>query len=369
MRSFCLALASCALIAASGPVQPQGEPLDVAAARALAEARTAEARMTELQKAADEAKSEAERLLAKQAAATQAIEAADARISAADANARLIGVLMAERRDRLAREQAPAGSLLAGLALMAERPPLLAILDQGSTEEFVRVRLLLDSTLPIIRKRTSALRDELDRGRKLQVSAELARRDLVQSRDTLAQRKREFAELETEARKLAAKRGGEALGAAPETRAATAARFGNSRFGSSLRLPASSRRHGRGRPRLGRSERRSLARAHAPHGTRIDGRRSRFGDYPLRRSLPQLRRGGDHRPRRRMDEPAARGLDAAKAGNARFDRRSARAGASPDRRRIVPKRPTCVACPHRRFISKPVKGPQTRLENRRDLPG
>jgi murein hydrolase activator len=213
MRSFCLALASCALIAASGPVQPQGEPLDVAAARALAEARTAEARMTELQKAADEAKSEAERLRAKQAAATQAIEAAEARISAADANARLIGVLMAERRDRLAREQAPAGSLLAGLALMAERPPLLAILDQGSTEEFVRVRLLLDSTLPIIRKRTSALRDELDRGRKLQASAELARRDLVQSRDTLAQRKREFAQLETEARKLAAKRGGEALGA------------------------------------------------------------------------------------------------------------------------------------------------------------
>ena len=109
MRSFCVALASCAVIAASGPVQPQGEPLDVAAARALAEARTAEARMTELQKAADEAKSEAERLRAKQAAATQAIEAAEARISAADANARLIGVLMAERRDRLAREQAPAG--------------------------------------------------------------------------------------------------------------------------------------------------------------------------------------------------------------------------------------------------------------------
>ncbi|HJR82950.1 MAG TPA: peptidoglycan DD-metalloendopeptidase family protein, partial [Sphingomicrobium sp.] len=187
--------------------------LDVTAARALAEARSAEARMTTLQKAADAAKDEAERLRAKQAAATQAIEAAEARISVADANARLIGVLMAERRDRLAREQAPAGSLLAGLALMAERPPLLAILDQGSTEEFVRVRLLLDSTLPVIRRRTAALRNELERGRKLQARADLARRDLVQSRDTLARRKREFAELETEALKIAAKRGGEALGA------------------------------------------------------------------------------------------------------------------------------------------------------------
>jgi septal ring factor EnvC (AmiA/AmiB activator) len=96
---------------------------------------------------------------------------------------------------------------------MAERPPLLAILDQGSTEEFVRVRLLLDSTLPAIRKRTAGLRDELEKGRKLKTSAELARRDLVQSRDTLAKRKQEFAELESEALKLAAKSGGEALGA------------------------------------------------------------------------------------------------------------------------------------------------------------
>ena len=208
-----LALALLALAAASGSVQPQGEPLDVAAARALAEARAAEKETAKLQKVADAAKSEAERLGAKRAAATQAIEAAEARISAADANARLIGVLIAERRERLAREQAPAASLLGGLALMAERPPLLAILDQGSTEEFVRVRLLLDSTLPAIRKRTAALRDELEKGRKLKTRAELARRDLVQSRDTLAKRKQEFAELESEALKLAAKSGGEALGA------------------------------------------------------------------------------------------------------------------------------------------------------------
>ncbi len=208
-----LALPLLALVAASGPLPPEGEPLDIAAGRALQEARTAEARMTKLQKAADAAKSDADRLAAKRAAATQAIEAAESRISAADANARLVGALLRERQEHLAREQTPVGSLLAGLALMAERPPLLAILDRGSTEEFVRVRLLLDSTLPAIRKRTSALRDELERGRKLQTSAELARHDLVQSRNTLAQRKREFASLEAEALKLAAARGGEALGA------------------------------------------------------------------------------------------------------------------------------------------------------------
>jgi len=212
MRSISVVFAGCLLIAASGPVQPQGEPLDVTAARALAEARTAEAQLAKLEKAADAARNEADRLGAKRAAATQAIEAAEARISAADAKARLISALIAERRDRLAKEQAPAASLLAGLALMAERPPLLAILDQGSTEQFVRVRLLLDSTLPAIRSRTAALRSELEKGRKLQASGELARRDLIQSRNVLAERKREFAELETQALKVAATRGEEALG-------------------------------------------------------------------------------------------------------------------------------------------------------------
>jgi septal ring factor EnvC (AmiA/AmiB activator) len=90
---------------------------------------------------------------------------------------------------------------------------LLAILDQGSTEEFVRVRLLLDSTLPTIRARTASLRAELARGRTLQKGAEDARAELVHSRSTLADRKREFAELETKALKIANERGGEALGA------------------------------------------------------------------------------------------------------------------------------------------------------------
>ena len=213
MRLLGLVLASCALIAASGPVQPESEPLDVAAKRAQAEAQAADAEAAKLQKAADAAKDDAARLHARQAAAAQAISAAEARISAADANAKMVAAELAQRRVRLAREQAPAGSLLAGIALMSERPPLLAILDQGSTEEFVRVRLLLDSTLPAIRARTTALRTELAQGRALQQRADAARRTLVASRDALAERKQEFAALETQAMQLAASRGGEALGA------------------------------------------------------------------------------------------------------------------------------------------------------------
>ena len=202
-----------ALLAASGPVQPAAEPIELTVKRALAEARFAEAKVARLQKAADQAQNEAERIGARRAAAAEAISAAEARISAADANARAIAAQILLRRQRLQREQAPATALLGGLAVMAERPPLLAILDHGSTQEFVRVRLLLDSTLPVIRARTASLRAELDRGRRLQQSAEQARVDLMNSRNALTQRKREFAELEAKALGVAQERGREALGA------------------------------------------------------------------------------------------------------------------------------------------------------------
>jgi septal ring factor EnvC (AmiA/AmiB activator) len=178
----------------------------------MAEARAAEAQYQRLQKIAERARDDLQRLRAQQAASAEAIAAAEARISAAEANARLIASEVAERRKRLQREQAPATALLGGLAVMAERPPLLAILDKGSTEEFVRVRLLLDSTLPVIRARTASLRAELDRGRELQTAAEKARTELVASRNTLAERRRDFTRLEAEALRIANERGSEALG-------------------------------------------------------------------------------------------------------------------------------------------------------------
>ena len=208
-----LALISALLVAASGPVQAEAEPLELGARRALAEARAAEARAAELQEAAGRARDEAARLRAEQAAAAEGIAAAEARINAADANAMAIAAQLAARRARLAREQAPAAALLGALALMAERPPLLALVDRGSTQDFVRVRLLLDSTLPAIRRRTAGLRTSLEQGRRLQAAAEAAGAELARSRESLAQRRREFAALEDKALALAERRGAEALGA------------------------------------------------------------------------------------------------------------------------------------------------------------
>jgi septal ring factor EnvC (AmiA/AmiB activator) len=201
------------LLAASAPVQGDAEPVDQALKRARAEARAADAQVQRLEQAAGRARGEAARLGALQAAAAEAIAAAEARISAADAERRIIAARLATRRQRLQEQQRPVASLLAGLAMMARRPPLLALAGDSSMEEFVRVRLLLDASLPVIRRRTAALSAELAEGQKLERAAAAARDALARGRDELAGRRREFAELESRALRSAALTGGAALGA------------------------------------------------------------------------------------------------------------------------------------------------------------
>jgi septal ring factor EnvC (AmiA/AmiB activator) len=125
------------------------------------------------------------------------------------------------QRQRLAREQQPLSSLLAGLAVMAQRPPLLAIADRGSIDEFVQVRVLLDSTLPVIRQRTASLSGELRQAERLQQAATQARIETISSREQLAARRSRFAALEREAVQLAQQASGQALSAGDVAIAAT----------------------------------------------------------------------------------------------------------------------------------------------------
>ena len=213
MRLAALLLVAPLLLAASAPVQAVSETADEALNRARAEARSADAQVRPFEQAASQARGEAARLHAEQAAAAEAIAAAEARISAADAERRIIAAQIANRRQRLERQQQPIASLLAGLAMMARRPPLLALASDSSMEEFVRVRLLLDSSLPVIRRRTAALSADLAEGQRLERAAIGSRRSLARSRDELATRRREFAELEARALRSAAVSGSAALGA------------------------------------------------------------------------------------------------------------------------------------------------------------
>jgi len=212
MRRALLALLLCPLLGASALAQ-QSSPLDTAIRQARAEQAAAEAQATRLEGVAAKARSEADRLRVEQSAAAQAIEASEARITAADAELQLVSAALASRRQRLAEEQRPISSLLAALAVMGQRPPLVAIADRGSIDEFVKVRLLLDSTMPVIRARTAALSSQMRDAERLEQAAGTARAELLASRQDLLAKRDRFAELETKAIAAANTSGARALSA------------------------------------------------------------------------------------------------------------------------------------------------------------
>jgi septal ring factor EnvC (AmiA/AmiB activator) len=206
-------LLSALFVAASAPAQEIAEPLDLQLKRARADQVAAEAEASRLERAAAHAGNEAARLRAEQAASARAIEAAEARITAADAQFSLVSAYLASRRQRMAQQQRPVAALLAGIAVMGQRPPLLALADRGSTDEFVKIRILLDSTLPVIRQRTAALSAELKQGELLQQQAVAARAEMSRSREQLFARRQQFAALEKKATLAAAATASQALNA------------------------------------------------------------------------------------------------------------------------------------------------------------
>jgi len=187
------------LLAASAPLQLPAEPLDGALRQARAEQVAAEAETKRLEQIADGAQGEAARLRAREAAAAKGIEAAEARITAADAQLQITAAAAERQQAQLQREQQPIASLLSGLVMMARRPPILAIADRGSTDDLVKVRVLLDTTLPVIRGRTKALSGQLAQVRQLQASGIAAKQELLRSRADLVGRRQQFAALESQA--------------------------------------------------------------------------------------------------------------------------------------------------------------------------
>ena len=220
MARSLLALLLCPFVAASALAQELGPSLDATLKAAQQEQVAADAEAARLEQAASQARTEAARLHAQQAAAAQAITAAEARIIAANARLQLASATVAAYRQRLAAEQQPAASLLAGLANMARRPPLLFLADKGGTDQLVRVRLLLDATLPVIRQRTGRLSSKVAEGERLRRSALAASQELTQSRGELVARHQRYAALERKSIQAALATGGEALSAGDSALAA-----------------------------------------------------------------------------------------------------------------------------------------------------
>jgi septal ring factor EnvC (AmiA/AmiB activator) len=210
----CLALViPIMLSAASAPVTPVAESVDAALARARTEASQAAKRLAQLEADAVRAGNEAERLKSEQAAAAAAIEATEAKIGEQDARLRLAQAQLALAEERLAAKRAPLAAILSGLATMGRQPPILALADQGSVEEMIRIKALLDATMPVIEQRSALLRADLTVRQRSADAAVRVQRELAQSHKELNARRQRFAALEASASERAMRLAGEAFGA------------------------------------------------------------------------------------------------------------------------------------------------------------
>ena len=195
MRAAAIILSSLLLLASAYAAQAAREDAQ-ALDQAKREAQEAQARFRRLDNQARRATGAAERARAEAEALAARLEAAEAGLTAAERRIALLDSLQAEHRERLAARQQPVVRLMAALQTMARRPAALALVQPGSVQDTVHVRSLLAATLPEIRRRTAALRAEVDHSARLRRQSEQARAALVGSRQELQSRRVELARFE-----------------------------------------------------------------------------------------------------------------------------------------------------------------------------
>ena len=144
------------------------------------------------------------------AALAARIQQAEAGIAAAEARMALIARERSDLDRQLAERREPLVRLTGALQKLARRPLALSALRPGSLRETVYLRAMLESTIPEVRKRTAALRAEIDRGRALEREAQQALAVLRKSEGELAERRERLATIETQQRLESHRAGGDA---------------------------------------------------------------------------------------------------------------------------------------------------------------
>jgi len=168
--------------------------------KAKQDAAEAEKRSGEFDTRARNEQDEAAKARAQEAAIAARIQQAEADIKAAEARIRIIARLQDDHDAALAAKQGPVVRLTGALQMMSRRPPVLALVQPGSTSDLVHVRMLLAGILPVIEKRTAGLRADIDQARALRQSAELAARSLRVSREGLQTQRLALSRLEADHR-------------------------------------------------------------------------------------------------------------------------------------------------------------------------
>lgn len=185
-RSLATVVALLAMVAA-GSAAPAQEMREQQARlkSATAASNAAEARAQALEAAAANERDRAVQARGKEAAAAERIKAAEADIRAAEARIAIVDRLLAGQRVQVAERQGPIVRLIAALQSMARRPAVLGLIQPGSTEDMVHVRAVLGTTLPIVERRTNAVRAELARVQQLRANAGAAVKSLRDGRARL----------------------------------------------------------------------------------------------------------------------------------------------------------------------------------------
>jgi septal ring factor EnvC (AmiA/AmiB activator) len=186
------AIVAAATVAAPSPLDPQRERLRAAKIEA---ARAAE-RARALDREAAAARTAADRAAARQRSMAARIAVAEAEHRTAEARVALIGRLLSQRRDELARRRDPIVRLMAALQSLARRPAVAAVAQPGSTADAVHVRAVLATVLPAVHERTSAVRAELAQVQRTRQHADLAVRALGTSRRKLEAERLQLVRLE-----------------------------------------------------------------------------------------------------------------------------------------------------------------------------
>lgn len=163
---------------------------------AQGQSQAAQARSQALERAAAGERDRAAQAKAQEAAAAERIKAAEADIQAAEARIAIVDRLVAAQRARAAEGQGPVVRLIAALQSMARRPPVLGLVQPGSTEDMVHVRAVLGTAMPVVAARTAAVRAELGRVRRLRIATEAAVASLRESRSRLEDERDGLVQLE-----------------------------------------------------------------------------------------------------------------------------------------------------------------------------
>ncbi|QKG70940.1 murein hydrolase activator EnvC family protein [Erythrobacter mangrovi] len=196
--AFCTAsLAAFAL--ALTPLDAQG-PAQFSSANEAREAldaarqqqRNARARGERLEKQAAAAREAEEKAVQQAAALAARVQQAEAGIAAAEARFDLASRQRQALDRQLAQRREPLVRLTGALQSMARRPLTLSALQPGSLRDLVHTRAVLDSTIPLVRSRTAALRGELARARALEAEASAALSDRRESERVLGERRKQL---------------------------------------------------------------------------------------------------------------------------------------------------------------------------------